>query len=322
LRAVFICVGAFVNDLFQIFLDNISPILTIAIIGFVVGKQLRIDPKPLGRVIFYVFSPSLIFDSLSKNHIAPAELAQITLVMVLFVSCMILIAYGVARWRNDNRLDRASIMLAAICPNNGNFGLPLIGFAFDTDVFARAVIVFVTVTFLNYTAGVFIASSGRKSPREALMSILHVPAVYAATAGFIVNSTGFILPPAIQRPIALMGQGAIPCMLILLGLQLAYSTQFSHWKLVSAGAMLRLLVSPVVATILVILLGIHGPASTAVIMQASMPVAVVTIIFASEFGLDDRLVSSTILTSTLLSPFTLSLLILILRQAASIAFFQ
>jgi predicted permease len=49
-------------------------------------------------------------------------------------------------------------------------------------------------------------------------------------------------------------------------------------------------------------------------MQASMPVAVVTLIFASEFGLDDKLVSGTILTTTLLSPLTLSVLILLLRQ--------
>ena len=48
-------------------------------------------------------------------------------------------------------------------------------------------------------------------------------------------------------------------------------------------------------------------------MQMSMPVAVVTIIFATEFGLDVKLSSSTVMASTLFSPITLSILILLLR---------
>jgi malate permease and related proteins len=114
--------------------------------------------------------------------------------------------------------------------------------------------------------------------------------------------------------VGLVAQAAVPAMIVLLGLQLAQVSGLSQIRLVSIGAMLRLLVSPVVAFALVALLHIQGPASIAVIMQASMPVAVVTIIFATEFGLDDRLMSSTILTSTLFSPITLSLLILLLRQ--------
>jgi predicted permease len=51
-----------------------------------------------------------------------------------------------------------------------------------------------------------------------------------------------------------------------------------------------------------------------VILQASMPIAVVTIIFASEFELDHQLALSMILASTLLSPVTLSVLIFVLRR--------
>jgi malate permease and related proteins len=301
-------------ELFQIFLDNIAPIMIVSALGYIVGRKQHIDPKPLGRIIFFIFSPSLIFDSLSKNKVETSELAQIALIMLLFVSCMMVVATLVARWRCPDRIHRAGLVLSAICPNNGNFGLPLIGFAFNEAVLARAVLVYVAVTFLNYTAGVFVASSGRESARQAIGNVLRVPVIYAAIAGFVVNSTGLTLPPVIARSVTLMAGAAVPAMLVMLGLQLAKAAEFSEIKLVSVGTGLRLLVSPFVAAALVLLLGVHGPASVAVIMQASMPVAVVTLIFASEFGLDDKLVSGTILTSTLLSPLTLSVLILLLRQ--------
>jgi predicted permease len=65
---------------------------------------------------------------------------------------------------------------------------------------------------------------------------------------------------------------------------------------------------------LVIMVGLNSPATIAVIMQASMPVAVATIILASEFELDHQLSLGMIMTSTLLSPVTLSILIYLLRR--------
>jgi malate permease and related proteins len=283
-------------------------------VGFLVGRRYGIDARPLGRVIFYIFSPALIFDSLSKNKVDLEELARIVVVMVAFVGCMMLIAFVAGRWRYRDRLARAGIILSAICPNNGNFGLPIIQYAFTPDVLARAVVVYIAVTFLNYSAGIFVASSGQKSARQAIGSIARVPVVYAALAGLVVNTLGMMLPPVLSRSVGLAAQAAVPGMIILLGLQLAQARDFSGFRLVGLGTGLRLLVSPVVAVALVLLFGVQYPASTAIIMQASMPVAVVTIIFAAEYGLEDRQISSTVLTSTLLSPVTLTLLILLLKS--------
>jgi predicted permease len=297
----------------QIFVDNISPILVIAAVGFLLGKRLEIDPRPLGRVIFYVFSPSLIFNSLANNSVAASELAQIALVLVLFVSVMTVISYWLT-WRiKEQRLERAGIVLSAICPNSGNFGVPLIGFAFGEDVLARAVLAFVIITAMNYTIGVFVASSGRQTILQACVSVLKVPTAYAALAGFLVTGLGIDLPNVVSRPVGLMAQAAVPGMLILLGLQLAQATDLSHFRFVGAGAALRLLLAPLVAVILLGLFHVSGPALPALILQMSMPVAVVTIIFATEFGLDVKLTSSTVLASTILSPITLSILILLLR---------
>jgi predicted permease len=60
--------------------------------------------------------------------------------------------------------------------------------------------------------------------------------------------------------------------------------------------------------------GLNTLALIAFIMQASMPVAVATIIFANEFQLDQDQVLGGVVVSTLVRPVTLSILILLLQK--------
>jgi malate permease and related proteins len=304
-----------VLELLSIFVDNIVPILTVAGVGFLSGRNLGIEPKSVGRLVFNVFSPALVFYSLSTSKIGGAELGLLLLLTTLFQLSMAAIAYIVTQWQNISRIHRAGILLNAASLNAGNFGLSLVSFTFGQEVFARAIVIYIANVVLNNTLGVYIASSGSKPPRQALQNILRVPAVYATAAAFIVNSTGMILPATLERPVKLLADAAIPCMLVLLGLQLAQSRGVTKVHLVSISVALRLLISPFVAFGLALLFHLNNFATVALIMQASTPVAVITLILATEFGLDEDLTLSAILASTLLSPFTLSVLILILRQS-------
>lgn len=303
-------------QLFRVFLDNIAPILLVAAVGFILGRRFDLEPRPLGALIFNAFSPALVFRSLATSSIEGPEFSRLLLAVILLVVTLMALAYAATRWGKLGRVHSAGIILSAICPNNGNLGLPLIDFAFGPTVLARAVIVFVVITILNYTLGVYIASSGRSSPRQSIRAVLRMPIIYAVLAGLIVNASGWSMPIYLGRVVDLLAQAAVPCMLMLLGLQLAQSHGFLKLRLVALGASLRLLLSPLVAIMVAAaFFNLQGPASTALIMQASMPVAVVTIIFASEFNLNREQILSTILTTTILSPLTLSVLILLLRSA-------
>ena len=60
------------------------------------------------------------------------------------------------------------VVLTSFFANNGNYGLPLIAFAFGQDALAYASIYFVTNSLLLYTVGVLIACLGHLSLKEAL----------------------------------------------------------------------------------------------------------------------------------------------------------
>lgn len=302
-------------ELFSIFVDNIVPILIVAALGYVVGKQFEIDPRSLNRILLYVLSPTLVFKTMSTSEIGVSEMLQIALVTVVFVGLMGWLAYIVAGWYTNDFADRSAIIVGAICPNGGNFGLPLISFAFGSEIFSRALVIYVIVTLLNYTAGIYVASGGYHNARQALMNVIRIPTIYMALAGLVVNILNIDIPSVLERPITLLSGATVPIMIILLGVQLAgRTTQFTQIKLLATGVVLRLLASPLIATFLALLFNLNGAASVAIVMQASMPTAVVTIIFATEFGLDRQLSLGLILVSTLFSPITLSVLIYILRN--------
>jgi predicted permease len=55
------------------FANNILPILLLSGAGFALGKLLHIEARSIGRVVFYVFSPVLIFDLLIQNRLKMSE---------------------------------------------------------------------------------------------------------------------------------------------------------------------------------------------------------------------------------------------------------
>jgi predicted permease len=81
-----------------------------------------------------------------------------------------------------------------------------------------------------------------------------------------------------------------------------------------SGTAIRLLLAPIVAVVFAALFSLEGAARFAFILQAGMPTAVLTIILAYEFDTDRDLALNLIMTTTLLSPITLTLLIYLLRN--------
>lgn len=289
--------------------------MIIAALGFALGRWRRLDPQPIGRVAFYLLGPCFMFTLLADATVDLRELAGLSLTMVGFALTMTMIGYFIVRWRGSDPIHGAGVLLGAICPNNGNFGLPLISFAFGPEVAARAAVILITTAFWNNSVGVFIASSGKRSPRQALVQVMHVPTLYAAAIGLLFNIFDITLPTTLGRPVELLAGAAVPSMLILLGLQLAQINHMTDLNLIGLGVGLRLILSPLIALGMVLLLGLQAPGSIAFVMQASMPVAVITILYSTEFGLDDQFASSMVMVSTLASPITLSLLIFFLQRS-------
>src|SRR2546427_10977774 len=182
-----------------------------------------------------------------------------------------------------NRAELSGFLLVVIFSNGGNYGLPVVLFAFGNDALAQASVYFVTSSMLTYTVGVFLAAAGKRSVPRALAGIAKIPAIYGVVAAIVVLLTGISIPLMAQRPIQLLADAAIPIMILVLGMQLERATIPERVPLVAAAVAMSLVAAPLVALGLTWLLGISGPARQAGVVLASMPTAVITTILALEF---------------------------------------
>lgn len=302
------------TELLQTFTNNLLPILIISGAGFLLGKFLKVEPRPIGRVTFYILSPILVFNLLMESQLT---LDRIGLMMGYAAAVNFLVAglaYLAGRIFRLDRIGLAVVVLTTLFSNAGNYGLPLISFAFGQEALAYASVYYVTNAILISTAGVLIASLGHLNLKESLLGLLKVPATYAIPVAMLMMRMGWQLPTPLARTVSLAANAAIPVMLILLGLELQRAEWTRNMRALSIGAVLRLLVGPFVGMGLSSLFGLNASARQAGITEAAMPSAVLTTVLASEYNLDSSLVTAIVFTTTLLSPLTLTPLLLYLGR--------
>jgi predicted permease len=302
------------NLLLSTFANNILPIILISGAGFLLGKLITVDSRTLGRVVFYVFSPLLIFNLLLKSELDYQQAITTVAYTATVIITLGLLAFLLGKLLRLERPMLLAVIITVGFGNTGNYGLPLVSFAFGEQALAYASIYFVTTTILLNTAGVLIASLGHTDFKTALLGLFKLPIVYAVILALLLNRTGVILPAPLVRTIELAAGGSIPLMLMLLGLELTRVEWTNSMRALGLGALLRLLAGPIVGILLTKVYNIHGAARNGSILQASMPTAVVTTVLASEYNLQPSLVTAIVFVGTLISPLTLTPLIVYLGR--------
>jgi len=296
------------------FVNNILPIILLSGAGFALGKALHVDPRSLGRVVFYVFSPVLIFDLLLQNRLKISEAA----ITIAFALCFILtigvLTFLLGYFLKLERSALVAILITTMFANTGNYGLPLVSFAFGEQALSYAGIYFVTTTLLFYTLGVFLASLGHMSFREALLGLFKIPTLYAVLLAVLINISGIEIPLPVARTVELAAGGTIPLMLVLLGVQLTQVKFSGDPRAMQLSVAVRLVVAPLAALLFAAAFGMQGFPRQASVTQASMPSMVSATVLAAEYNLDSKLVTAVVFISTLLSPFTLTPLLVFLGR--------
>jgi predicted permease len=186
--------------------------------------------------------------------------------------------------------------------------------AFGREALAYASVYFVSSATFSNTGGNQKAASGRTSVRDAIAGLVRIPAVYGAAAAAVVISLGLSVPMAVQTPISLLGDAAVPMMILVLGMQLERASMPKRPAVVATAVLVSLVLTPLAALGIGRLVGLQGAAYQAGVLQASMPTAVITTILALEFDALPDFVTSVVFVSTLLSPFTVTLMIAYLKS--------
>ena len=300
--------------LLSIFVSDLLPVFVIAGIGFLLARFAGIQVHTISRLTFHALAPALVFDILVTSTLERGQFGRIALFYAVVASSAALMAAVAAIPLRLDRRALSALLLVVICSNSGNYGLPVTMLAFGREALAYASVYFVTSATFSYTGGILLAASGRRSVRSAIAGLVRIPAVYGAAAAAAVIGLGFPMPAAVQTPISLLGDAAVPMMILVLGMQLERAAKPTRPAVVATAVLISLVLTPLLALGIGHLVGLRGAAYQAGVLQSSMPTAVITTILALEFDALPDFVTSVVFVSTLLSPLTVTLVIAYLKS--------
>ncbi len=276
-------------------LAPVIPVFLLVAAGFLFAHWKKISLTAVTEIIVYLGTPSLVFGSLASKPLQPADIAVLfTGILIIFAAVGLLIRLYFFCFRFHSR----GFALPTLFMNAGNMGIPLALFAFGQAGFQRATLMFVMITFLQYSLGIYILN-GHSNWTE----IFRLPLIYAAVAGLCVNLAQIEIPELLLQPVTMLGQATIPIMLISLGYRL-HQVESLQWGHALGGALLRIVGGFVSANIAAHWIGAEGVNRQVLLLYGSLPAAVVNFILTEKYRQDPGLAASIVVLSTLISVVT------------------
>ena len=285
-------------------LEITAPVFVLAAIGYA-WVRLEVEYKVdfVTRLAMTLSVPCLIFTALMKTQIEPAALTALSLATVAAYGAVTLAMVVLARLAG---LDMRAYVAPLIFGNTGNLGLPLALFAFGETGLGYAVVVFAIMAIWSFTFGIWLVAG-----RGAFGKVLREPLLWGTLLGGLFLWQGWETPRVLTRTLELIGQMAIPLMLITLGVAVARLTpgRISQAVVLSVA---KLVVCVALAWAVGLWFELDKIAFGVLVLQIGTPVAVTSYLLAEKYGADAQAVAGLVVASTLLSVFALPAMLALL----------
>lgn len=282
-------------------LNITAPIFILAAVGYgwvKLGFEYRVEF--VTRLAMTLSVPCLIFVALMTADIDPQALGSLSLASFTAYGLVSIVFLGIVKLR---KLDTSTYLAPLVFGNTGNLGLPLAMFAFGEEGLSYAVVVFAVMAILSFTIGVWVVAGGGSPIR-----VIKEPVVAATFLGALFLWQGWQTPIFLTNALELIGQMAIPIMLITLGVAIARLETNDMGRAVWLSA-IKVVVSAGAAWTAARWFGLAPIPSAVLIVQLATPVAVTSYLLAEKYGHEAQPVAGLVVASTLLCVISLPLIL-------------
>ena len=282
-------------------LEIVAPVFLLAGVGFSwvkLGFEYRITF--VTQMAMTLSIPCLIFVSLMQTQIDPAALTALSLASI---AAYLAVTVAMIALVLVLRLNRGTYAAPLIFGNTGNLGLPLALFAYGDTGLSYAVVVFAIMAIWSFTFGIWLVAG-----QGALSKVLREPLVWATLLGALFLWRGWETPTFLTNTLALIGQMAIPMMLITLGVAVARLSPRGIGPAVLLSA-LKVVICVAIAWTAARWFALDKVAFGVLVLQVATPVAVSNYLLAEKYGADAQAVAGLVVVSTLMSVGALPLIL-------------
>ncbi|KJY86762.1 membrane protein [Vibrio neptunius] len=275
------------------------PVFALVLVGFSVGRWLKPDFRPINRINMDAFTPALVFSSLVSM---PLDTAQVPL---LSASLIAVLLPGVLMIPT---CKLAGLRYKAWAPphmfrNSGNLAIPLFTYTFGDTALASAVLLFVVSACIHVSLGLALLSEG-----NPFKQVIRMPVFLAAFTAMVLNLSGLGVWEPLYEATALLGQAAVPVMLLSLGAQMC-NMRLSGLRVGIFCTIQSLATGAAAFWIIYTFIPLPPMQLQMMVLFTMLPPAVMNYMFAERFNIEPNRVASMVLFGNFFSILTLPLLL-------------
>lgn len=260
----------------------------------------------LSRLAFYVASPALLLVVMSRTSISAVVSANLMAsVGSVIVTVAVYVLLARRLWHpSSGELVVGSLSAAYV--NAGNLGIPIALYVLG-DVSLIAPTLLLQLLVLTPVAMALLdADARRERPRlgASLRRVVRNPITVGALLGLLASFVGDAIPDVVMSPIELVGNMAVPAMLIAFGISMRLGGRpgaGDSWPHVGLLVGLKLIVQPLAAVGIGAAVGLSGPALFAAAVTGALPTAQNVFTYANRYQRGRLLARDAIFVSTLVS---------------------
>jgi len=277
----------------------------IMLIGVLLGKMKVINSESRSTISFLIINvsmPMLIVSSsnLEFNEQTKNESMWLIIMSVAAFFFSILLAQLIFK--------KAVPRCATVFSNAGYMGLPVLNSILGPKGLFLGAIFQMVFHLFTWTYGISLFTKSNKF-KDSLKKMIN-PSLIAVAIAIVLMFTGWKMPDTIQTVLKMMGELTTPLSMLLIGATLAQVSlkEVIKLKQIYLVTALRLLIIPAFVLLFLLFPSIPKISVYVVFVINAMPSAAITGILAMKYNNDEKLASSIVAFSTLISIITLFLI--------------
>ncbi|EPW3767875.1 AEC family transporter [Vibrio fluvialis] len=286
--------------MFEQVVSILFPVMALVCVGYAIGRWLKPDFRPINRINMDTFLPALVFSSLATM---PLDTAQLPLIYASLIAVLIpgILMIPICKLGGWNFKAWAPLHMFR---NSGNLAIPLFTYTFGETALSSAVLLFVVSACLHISLGLALLSKG-----GSFRQIFTAPVFIATVVAMSFNLSGTPVWKPLYEATALLGQAAVPVMLLSLGSQMT-NMRLAGLRVGLISTAQSLTTGAVAFALIYFFIPLPTMQLQMMVLFTMLPPAVMNYLFAERFHIEPTNVASMVLFGNFLCLFTLPLLLI------------
>lgn len=269
----------------------------------------EMDIDPLNKIVMYILMPCMIFSALYSADMSLLPTLGILPFVILTASIGSgVIAYIILKRLHYDDKKIWSVLVTVMIANTAFMGYPVNLGVYGHPGFLRAIFCDLATTCMFLLLSFVLVLKFGGTVKRAFREILLFPPLWAVVLGISFNLLNIPIGSVLDKTVNYLADGAIPLIMISLGLSIELGGLARSKAMVIFTSIIKLGVFPLIALIVVSLLGLTGLQHDVGIIEAAMPSGMLSLLLAITYKLDYELTSDCILINTVISLITLPII--------------